>query len=138
MASGIPPLENAEAAIVKVLAPGQYTAVIQGRDGGEGIALAEVYDLDPFSDSSLANISTRGFVNNNDGAMIAGLILRGAETSTIVARAMGPSLLPLGIADALADPTLELRDADGAIVGANDNWKENEAAIRATGLPPGQ
>jgi uncharacterized delta-60 repeat protein len=136
MASGLPPFENAEAAIVKVLAPGQYTAVVQGRNGGEGIGLAEVYDLDPFSDSSLANISTRGFVNSNDGAMIAGLILRGAETSTIVARAMGPSLLPLGIADALGDPTLELRDADGVIVGANDNWKENEAAIRATGLPP--
>lgn len=136
MASGIPPLENAEAAIVKVLSPGQYTAVIQGRDGGEGIALAEVYDLDPGSDSSLANISTRGFVNNNDGAMIAGFILRGAEPSTIVARAMGPSLVSAGIADALADPILELHDADGAIIGANDNWKENEAAIRATGLPP--
>jgi len=137
MASGMPPLDNAEAAIVKVLAPGQYTAVVQGRDGGEGIGLAEVYDLDSFSDSSLANISTRGFVNNNDRAMIAGLILRGSETSTIVARAMGPSLLASGIIDALADPTLELHDADGALVGANDNWKENEAAIRATGLPPG-
>ena len=136
MASGLPPLENAEAAILKVLAPGQYTAVIQGHDGGEGIGLAEVYDLDPFSDSSLANISTRGFVNSNDGAMIAGLILRGAETSTIVARAMGPSLLASGVADALADPTLELHDADGALIEANDNWKENEAAIRATGLPP--
>ncbi len=137
LASGMPPLDNAEAAIVKVLAPGQYTAVIQGHDSGEGIGLAEVYDLDPFTDSSLANISTRGFVNHNDGAMIAGLILRGSETGTIVARAMGPSLLSSGIADALADPTLELRDADGALIGANDNWKENEAAIRATGLPPG-
>jgi uncharacterized delta-60 repeat protein len=137
LASGIPPVENAEAAIVKVLSPGQYTAVIQGRDGGEGIALAEVYDLDPGSDSSLANISTRGFVNNNDGAMIAGFILRGAEPSTIVARAMGPSLVSSGIADALADPTLELHNADGAIIGANDNWKENEAEIRATGLAPG-
>lgn len=137
LASGIPPLDNAEAAIVKVLAPGQYTAVIQGRNGGEGIGLAEVYDLDPFSDSSLANISTRGFVNYSDGAMIAGFILRGAETSTIVARAMGPSLISAGVPAALADPTLELRDANGAIVGANDNWKENEAAIRATGLAPG-
>jgi len=136
-ASGIAPLENAEAAIVKVLAPGQYTAVIQGRSAGEGIALAEVYDLDPGSDSSLANISTRGFVNENDGVMIAGFILRGAEPSTIVARAMGPSLVSSGIADALADPTLELHDADGAIIGANDNWKEDEAAIRATGLAPG-
>jgi uncharacterized delta-60 repeat protein len=136
MASGIPPVNSAEAAIVKILVPGSYTAVIQGRAGGEGIALAEVYDLDPASDSSLANISTRGFVNDNDGVMIAGFILRGAESSTIVARAMGPSLIASGIADALADPTLELHNADGVIIDTNDNWRENEAEIRATGLPP--
>lgn len=136
LASGLPPLENAEAAIVKVLVPGPYTAVVQGRDGGEGIALVEVYDLEPASNSNLANISTRGFVNVNDGVMIAGFILRGPEPSTIVVRAIGPSLVPSGIADALADPTLELHNADGAIIGANDDWRENEAAIRATGLAP--
>ena len=52
--------------MVAVLAPGQYTAVVQGRNGGEGIGLTEVYDLDAASGSSLANISTRGFVNANN------------------------------------------------------------------------
>jgi hypothetical protein len=137
MAAGLPPGENAEAAFVAALAPGQYTAVVQGRNGDGGIALTEVYDLDPASDSSLANISTRGFVNDNDGVMIGGFILRGPQSSTIVARAMGPSLLSSGVTDALADPTIELHDADGAIIGANDNWKENEAAVSATGLSPG-
>ena len=107
-ASGIPPAENVESAIVITLAPGHYTAVVQGRDGGEGLALAEVYDLDPAADSSLANISTRGFVNHDDGAMIAGFILRGPEPTTIIARAIGPSLVSQGITGALADPTLTM------------------------------
>ena len=75
-------------------------------------------------------------MSDNDGVMIAGFILRGAEPSTIVARAIGPSLVSSGVTGALADPTLELHDADGAIVGSNDNWKENETEIRETGLPP--
>jgi uncharacterized delta-60 repeat protein len=136
IASGIPPLDNAEAAIVKVLAPGQYTAVIQGRNGGEGIGLAEVYDLDPFSDSSLANISTRGFVSDNGGVMIGGFILRGPEPSTVAVRAIGPSLGSSGISGALADPMVELHDADGTIVEANNNWRDNEAEVSAAGLAP--
>jgi hypothetical protein len=30
-----------------VLAPGNYTAVVRGADGGEGLGLVEIYDLDP-------------------------------------------------------------------------------------------
>jgi hypothetical protein len=52
-------------------------------------------------------------------------------------RAIGPSLIPLGVTDALADPTLELRDSNGALLGINDNWRsDNEAEIEATGLEP--
>jgi hypothetical protein len=136
MATGLSPVENAEAAIVAVLAPGQYTAVVQGQNGEEGIALTEVYDLDPASDSSLANISTRGFVNDNNEVMIGGFILRGPQSSTIVARAIGPSLAASGVTGALADPVLELHDGDGTIIGTNDNWRENQEEIQATGLAP--
>jgi uncharacterized delta-60 repeat protein len=134
--AGLPPVENAESAIVAVLAPGQYTAVVQGRTGEEGIALTEVYDLEPASDSSLANISTRGFVNDNNGVMIGGFILRGPESSTIVTRAIGPSLAAFGVDGTLADPILELHNGDGIIIGTNDNWRENEEEVRATGLAP--
>jgi uncharacterized delta-60 repeat protein len=136
MATGLSPVENAEAAIVAVLAPGQYTAVVQGPAGDNGIALTEVYDLDPASDSSLANISTRGFVNDNNGVMIGGFILRGPESSTIVARAIGPSLAAAGVTGPLADPVLELHDGDGTIIGTNDNWRENQEEVQATGLAP--
>jgi uncharacterized delta-60 repeat protein len=133
--SGIPPAANAEAAIVITLAPGHYTAVLQGSDGGEGIALAEVYDLDPVSNSQLANISTRGSVHENDGVMIAGFILQGSESSTMAVRALGPSLVSSGVTDPVSDPALTVHDQSGSIVAANDDWKQTqEAELAALGL----
>ncbi|MEN3370911.1 MAG: hypothetical protein V7609_3054 [Verrucomicrobiota bacterium] len=124
--SGLAPAENAESAIVKTLAPGRYTAVVQGRNGGEGIALVELYDLDPASDSNLANISTRGFVQENEGVMIAGFILRGSEVSTVVARALGPSLAASGVFGPLTDPILTLYNQSGSVVAENDDWKQTQ------------
>jgi uncharacterized delta-60 repeat protein len=151
-ASGIPPANNAESAIVTTLAPGSYTAVIQGRNGSEGIALAEVYDLDPTADSRLANISTRGIVKGGDQVMIGGFILRGSENSTVVVRALGPSLISSGVTGALSDPTLTIYDQSGSIVAFNDDWPDtqrrelealgmgsisgHDSAVIAT-LPPG-
>lgn len=137
MASGIPPTEDVEAAIVATCAPGYYTAVVQGGDGSAGIALAEVYDLDPAADSSLANISTRGFVNTGDGVMIAGFILRGSESSTIIARAIGPSLVASGINSPLADPTLSVYDQNGGLIAGNDDWRQTQQAeLEAYGMGP--
>jgi hypothetical protein len=43
-----------------------------------------------------------------------------------------------GAADALVDPTLELRDISGTLIASNDNWKSNQQAqIEATRLTPG-
>lgn len=42
-----------------------------------------------------------------------------------------------GVADGLADPTLELHDGNGALTGSDDNWKETkQSEIEATGLQP--
>ena len=52
-------------------------------------------------------------------------------------RAIGPSLTAVGIANALADPMLELRDSNGILLQSNDNWRDQQqAAIEATGIPP--
>ena len=45
--TGIPPTNNLEAAIVETLAPGNYTAVVRDAAFSTGIALVEVYDLEP-------------------------------------------------------------------------------------------
>ncbi len=68
--------------------------------------------------------------------MIGGFIT--GSSTTVVVRAIGPTLSDFGVANALADLTLELRDVQGALISSNDNWKEpNEAEIEATGLQPG-
>ena len=134
--SGIPPSDDRESAIVRQLTHGNYTAVVRGVDGTEGIALAEVYDLDAGGESELANISTRGSVETGDSILIGGFILRGNSASVLL-RAIGPHLTQNGVPNALQDPTMELRDINGALLMANDDWKENqEAEISATGIPP--
>ena len=61
-ATGLPPTNDLESAIVATLNPGQYTAIVRGNGGTSGVALVEVYDLNQQSGSKLANISTRAFV----------------------------------------------------------------------------
>lgn len=121
--NGFAPGDAHESVIVTTLAPGSYTAVVRGAQGETGVGIVEAYDLTLSANSKLANISTRGFVETGDNAMIGGLIVTGGSAKFIV-RAIGPSLQNAGIANALQDPTLELVDSNGASAGTNDNWQE--------------
>jgi len=82
------------------------------------------------------NISTRGLVQTGDDVLIGGFIIGGSEARQLVLRAIGPSLAGQGISNPLLDPTLELHDVNGVLIASNDDWKENEAEIEATGLAP--
>lgn len=138
-ATTIAPSNELESALLVTLAPGQgYTAVVRDFDGESGHALVEVYDLDQPAAALLANISSRGLVDIKDSILIGGFILRGGSGSgNVVVRAIGFSLGQAGVAVPLDDPTLELRNANGAVVAANDDWQDtDEAAIRQTGLAP--
>ena len=137
------PGDDAESALVMILDPGTYTTVVSGVNNTTGVALAEVYDIDDgTTDSKLGNISTRGFVDTGvDNAMIGGFILGsgGGGLSTVVIRAIGPSLTDFGVADALADPVLELHDVNGDVVDSNDNWMDdpNMQMVTDADLAPG-
>ncbi|MEO7723966.1 MAG: CRTAC1 family protein [Chthoniobacterales bacterium] len=128
-ATGLAPQNDAEAAIVALLDPGSYTAILTGASGTTGIGLVEVYDLDVVVSSQLANVSTRGFVGTGDNVMIGGVIIgpMGATDATVVVRAIGPSLGAFGVSDALVDPTLELHDGNGATIATNDDWQDDPA-----------
>ena len=142
-ATGIPPSDSRESAIVRTLPPGSYTAAVSGKSGSTGNALVEVYDLTPASDSRLANISTRSFVDQGEQVMIGGLIIGGGEgtdgagSARVVLRGIGPSLAQAGVNGALQDPELLLFDGNGAVIQTNDNWRQTQQdQIQALGLAP--
>ena len=135
------PAADAESALVMTLDPDQYTVVLRGANDTTGIGLVEAYDIDNgTTDSQLANISTRGFVQTGESQMIGGFILGGGGVgfSTVVVRAIGPSLADNGIVDPLADPFLELHNADGDPIDSNDNWMDdpNMQQVIDAGLAP--
>ena len=147
--SGHAPSNDLESAILTTLAPGNYTAIIRGKNGTTGNALVEVYDigtasLDVSSNAQLGNISTRGLVQTGDNVMIGGFIvegLKGDMPATVIVRAIGPELgaPPYNVPNALQDPTLELHDHTGAVIKSNDNWMDDPGAaqIQTNHLAPG-
>jgi hypothetical protein len=156
-ADGLAPTNDLESAIDATLPPGAYTAIIRANTGTPvaGICTFEVYDLDVAAASKLGNLSTRAFVGTGNNVVIAGFVLGNNQgDDRIVVRGLGPSLAAFGIANTLADPTLELRNENGVLLVSDNDWQDDpaqatelttdglapsdpkESAIAAT-LPPG-
>jgi hypothetical protein len=87
-----------------------------------------------YNPARLMNVSTRLPVQAGDNALIAGFILA-RNGGQMVLRAIGPSMTVGGkpVAGALQDPTLELYDSTGRLVGKNDNWRDDPAGARSLG-----
>ncbi|MEY2497602.1 MAG: hypothetical protein QOD12_1158, partial [Verrucomicrobiota bacterium] len=140
IATEIPPTDEHESAMIATLIPGNYTAVLRGKDNTTGIAVVELYDLgtasiDSASKAQLAQISTRGTVLNDDNVMIGGFIVSGVSTKVIV-RAIGPSLNGI-VPGTVQDTVLELHDGSGSLIFSNDDWRTTqEQQIKDTGVPP--
>jgi hypothetical protein len=136
IASGIPPTNDFESAIDATLNPGDYTAIVRGNNNTSGVALVEVYDLDAAVLAKLSNISTRAFVDTGDNIVIAGFMLGNNNgDDRVVVRGLGAT----GVPDPLQDPTLELRDANGALIASDNDWQDDPtqaAEIAAVGLAP--
>ena len=139
-ATGIPPTNDQESAIQATLVPGAYTAQVMGKNNTEGVGLVEVYDLESAVSSKLGNISTRALVGTGDNIVIAGFILgRQSGDDRVIVRGLGPSLSVMGVSNVLANPTLQLRDSNGALLAANNDWQDNAAQaaeLTAAGLAP--
>ena len=137
-AAGLQPNHPLEPSIMMALAPGAYTAIVQGVAGATGIGLVGVYAVD-HPEVPLVNISTRGQVLTGNDVMIAGFVIQGSGPQTVVVTAAGPSLANFGIADPLVNPTLTLvRSIDNVIIATNDNWGNaaNAQEIVDTGFAP--
>jgi hypothetical protein len=88
-----------------------------------GTATTVITNAAPIIASQLINISTRAFVQTGDNVIIGGFIVQGIGPKKLIVRAIGPELIPHGVPNVLADPTLELHDATGALIASNDNWQ---------------
>jgi hypothetical protein len=136
------PPNSVESALLVTLNPGNYTAIVKSFSNAQqsattGVALFEVYDLRN-SGSRLGNVSTRGQVGTGDNILIGGLIVGGSTPKPVVVRALGPTLTQFGVTGVLADPSLELRDVNGNLLEANNDWQESPeaATISAEGMAP--
>lgn len=123
---GLAPTNTTEAAIIATLDPGAYTPIVAGADGGTGVGIVEVFEVD--TQARLQNISTRGFVGTGDNVMIGGFIIAGDTPKTVVIRGRGPSLADAGVSGALMDPTLTLTQLDGTLVDSNNNHSDHATA----------
>jgi hypothetical protein len=129
-----------DSALLESLAAGPYTVVISGASGDTGVALAEVYDATPTDPGAaapqrLVNISSRAQVGTGSGVLIAGFVVGGSTSKTVLIRASGPALVPFGVTGVLADPQLQL-EGSGGLLATNNGWG-GDPTIAATAASVG-
>ena len=128
-----------DAVILTTLAPGIYTMQVAD-NGGQGVALAEVYDASDNPQSEyqrLVDISTRGPVTAGEGVLIGGFMVTGNSPKKVLVRGVGPGLTAYGVPNALADPLLTVYNAAGVALAQNDQWETSAPLTTAqTGASP--
>jgi hypothetical protein len=145
-ASGLAPTNDKEAAVIINLPASAantiFTAILSGANGGNGIGVVEVYDLDAESFADLGNVATRGFVGSGANVLIGGFIVQDdsftGQPQNILVRGIGPSLSGAGVSNSLQDPVIELHDSQGATIISNNDWgtSPDAAALTTSGLAP--
>jgi hypothetical protein len=125
--TGLAPSNDLESAIIATLQPANYTAIVSGVGSGTGIALAEVYDLQP-TIGRAHNISTRAQVSTGENVMIAGFVVQGPQLKSVVLRGIGPGLQG-AVPNALPNTTIELHNSLGQLIESNTGWKNGETPI---------
>ena len=120
--------------VLWTLPAGSYTVILGANNGGTGSGLVELYDMG--GAAPIVNLSSRAYVGTGDNVLIGGVYVQDGTRAVI--RAIGPTLANYGIQGALADPVLELYDAQGTQIASNDNWGTDGAAgeIGQLGLAP--
>jgi len=117
-----------DAALVKDLAPGIYTAPVTSDTGSSGISLLEAYDASTTTYSYLSNASVRAYVGTGDSILVPGFVVSGSGSLRLLVRAAGPALAAYGVSGVLADPQLTVQGSDGTVVASNDNWSSQAGA----------
>ncbi len=117
-----------------------YMTQLSGRIATIAVA-AEPYNTEAGVPPTFLSISSRSRVQTGDDVMIAGFNAGEGTTdgsSTVLVRALGPSLTSYGVSNVLQNPTLQVYDRTGSVIASNDDWMQTQRTdIEATGLAPG-
>jgi hypothetical protein len=130
---------SADCALLATLEPGAYTAPVTAADGGNGIALVEVFAVESGAPAvRLSNLSARARVAAGAGVAIPGLVIAGENARPLLIRAVGPGLAAFGVGGVLARPSLVVL-AGPRPVAANAGWESSAdpAALVAAGARVG-
>lgn len=69
----------------------------------------------------LVNVSTRSRSSTGNNVAIAGFVIGGEESKTVLIRAVGPTLAKFGVSGAMTSPKLELYQG-AKVIGTNSGW----------------
>jgi hypothetical protein len=128
VATGIPPNDDRESALLLTLEPGGYTAIVLGKADSTGVAVVELYDLAATEGGQVTNSSARANVSEVESTIINGFVIPQGTLPRVLVRAIGPELAASGLTEVLQDPTLEIRDGNGDLLAFNDDWETDQEA----------
>ena len=127
---------NNATATASFRSPGIYTFIVSESDNVHAVAYDAVI-VKVMPRVWMVNISTRVGVGTGQDVAIAGFIIARDSPKSVMVRALGPTLTGFGIAAALSDPMVDLRDGAGNRIATNDNWKDSQQqAIAESGFAP--
>lgn len=139
-------VSSPDSALLQSLGTGSYTAKVSDATGASGVALTEIYDATAKGTYTpslprLTNISARAQVGTGAGILVAGFVIGGSTSRTVLIRASGPALAPFIPSGTLPDPQLQLYSTatGGSMIASNSGWSGNPevaAAISSTGAFP--
>jgi hypothetical protein len=116
---------SSDDALNQTLPAGAYTISVVGANSTIGIGMAEIYDADTtLTGSRLYNISSRANVGVGANALVAGFVIAGPSSETVLIRGVGPTLgnSPFNLTGVLARPSIIVQNASGTSLGTNSGW----------------
>jgi hypothetical protein len=122
------PFASRDAALLPALESGSYSAQLSPASGGRGVALVELYAS---ANTRLLNASARALAGAGNDTLIAGFVIAGTASKTVLIRAVGPTLAAFGVNGVLADPQLSLFRGS-TLIASNNDWGNGSGATAAS------
>ncbi len=114
---------------------GTYSVLITNAAGSIASAPAPLTVVATSDPRRVINISSRAFVGTGVNVLVAGFVIGGTQSKTVLIRGAGPALAGFGVGGALPDPELKLFGPTG-LMATNTAWGGG-AAISSTAVSVG-